>query len=60
MSHSDPRRTGTVAERLAYWEERLANAERLGRPGHIAHVRGRVDVLRRISEAITSEGSRDV
>lgn len=34
---------GTLAERLAYARERLANAERIGRPAHIARCRQRVE-----------------
>lgn len=51
MSYSDPRRDGTPEQKLDYWEERLANAERLGRPGHIAHVLQSVETLRTIVAA---------
>lgn len=46
MSFGDPRRDGTLEQRLEYWEERLANAEMLGKPGHIEVVRNRVEPLR--------------
>ncbi len=45
MSRDDPRRDGSLDQRLSYWEERLANAKRLGRPKHIAKVQERVDAL---------------
>lgn len=34
---------GALAERLAYARERLAKAERIGRPAHIARCRQRVE-----------------
>lgn len=45
MSEREPRRDGTLDERLAYWEERLADAESLGRPRHIEVVKRRVETL---------------
>jgi hypothetical protein len=37
--------TETLQDRLAYARERLANAERIGRPAHIARCRQRVEGL---------------
>lgn len=55
MSRDDPRRSGPLDQRLSYWEERLANAKRLGRPRHIARVQERVDALSLLISASQGE-----
>lgn len=51
--------TDELRERLAYLAGRLANAERLGKPAHIARCRERYDGLSALIDALSRRETGD-